>query len=493
MTISTISQNTGATFTGVEETSIIQVNPTTNYVDEFLSHLNKYGVNDHAHVLVEVSGLSNIPPVDVISDVVMRIYLQFTSVPVSTTATVREILTPWVSSQATWNEASTGVSWATGGALGGADRDITSLGELGIDAAGVYLEVNTAGLTALFQDWHDGTTPNYGLHLERTDAGEDATTSRVQGANSSDYQRIEFVITHTVGTTPAVISIDSPVRDGDTGNALSVLNFTNNISTLTFTDAGSNFSEPCVIQSGTGDGPYLWDAPDITSYLIDTLGAPLASASHVLHLVAGDGIATADSSTVVRLPQIGWAVVELVVPSTAEGSLFFEWAVPPVATDQVYYPTADNTSVDSAGIPTTDKTTGLIPMLLFDTTDGYWKLFNLLLTSVVATITGTITSTITETNIVTGGRTLIITLIGANFVTGTAFDANRQNILNGITSAQSETFGFNNEVRDKELVTSVVRTSDQVCTITLSASASYDITLQEILTVTVPASCLDSL
>jgi voltage-gated potassium channel Kch len=73
---------------------------------------------------------------------------------------------------------------------------------------------------------------------------------------------------------------------------------------------------------------------------------------------------------------------------------------------------------------------------------------------------------------------------------GATFDAQRQAIINGLDSAQSELTGWNNEVRDKEVVTSVARTSDTVCTITLSASASYDISATETITVTIPSAAL---
>lgn len=112
-------------------------------------------------------------------------------------------------------------------------------------------------------------------------------------------------------------------------------------------------------------------------------------------------------------------------------------------------------------------------------------------TSVSAAITGTATASITEADVVAGGKTIIITLTGDTWVAaGGAFDAIRQDILDGLDSAQSEGTGWNAVVRDAESVTAVVRTSDTVVTITLSAAGTYDITAQETITVTVPASAL---
>jgi hypothetical protein len=111
-----------------------------------------------------------------------------------------------------------------------------------------------------------------------------------------------------------------------------------------------------------------------------------------------------------------------------------------------------------------------------------------------AGVTGTATASITEADIVTGGKTIILTLSGDTFVAaGTGpigSTADTQAIIDGITSAQTETLGWNNEVRDTEVTTAVVRTSSTVATITLTASASYDITATETITATLPAVAL---
>ena len=73
-----------------------------------------------------------------------------------------------------------------------------------------------------------------------------------------------------------------------------------------------------------------------------------------------------------------------------------------------------------------------------------------------------------------------------------AFADQRQNIINGMTSAGTETLGWNNEVRDKIAVTDVVRTDATIVTITLDAEAGYDITANETITVTIPATALTS-
>lgn len=90
--------------------------------------------------------------------------------------------------------------------------------------------------------------------------------------------------------------------------------------------------------------------------------------------------------------------------------------------------------------------------------------------SVTATLTGTATASITETDINNGGKTIILTLSNDTWVAvGATFDAERQGIIDGLVSAQSESTGWNAIVQANEPVESVVRTSSTIVTITLEA------------------------
>lgn len=108
-----------------------------------------------------------------------------------------------------------------------------------------------------------------------------------------------------------------------------------------------------------------------------------------------------------------------------------------------------------------------------------------------AVVAGTVTAGITEADIVTGGKTIIITLANDTWVSsGGTFDGQRQNIINGIDSAQAEATGWDAVVKATQGVAGVVRTSDTVVTITLDAQATYDITATETITVTIPATAI---
>ena len=114
------------------------------------------------------------------------------------------------------------------------------------------------------------------------------------------------------------------------------------------------------------------------------------------------------------------------------------------------------------------------------------------LLGVSATISGTITASVTESDIVTGGKTLIITLVGDTWIAAGAgsFDLQRDEIIAGVDSAQSEALGWDLVPKALQSLGGVVRTSDTVVTITWDAFATYNITAQETITVTIPATAL---
>ena len=113
-------------------------------------------------------------------------------------------------------------------------------------------------------------------------------------------------------------------------------------------------------------------------------------------------------------------------------------------------------------------------------------------TAPTAALTGTITASVTESDIVAGGKTLIITLTDDTWIAAGAgsFDLQRDEIIAGCDSAQSEATGWDLVPKLSQSLGGVVRTSDTVVTITWDAFATYNITAQETITVTVPATAV---
>lgn len=110
-----------------------------------------------------------------------------------------------------------------------------------------------------------------------------------------------------------------------------------------------------------------------------------------------------------------------------------------------------------------------------------------------AAVTGTIGDGATEQEVRDGDGTIIVTLTGTTWVAdGSTFNAQRQNIIDGLDAADAQTNGWNAEVRDKIGVSSVVRTSSTIATITIAAAdvIAYQIASNESITVTVPGTAI---
>jgi len=109
-----------------------------------------------------------------------------------------------------------------------------------------------------------------------------------------------------------------------------------------------------------------------------------------------------------------------------------------------------------------------------------------------AIVTGTL-DTATETQLVAGGRTYIWTIANDTLAaagTGPIGSiANTQALIDGIASDQAEANGWDVE-KANIAVTDVVRNSDTRATLTLPALATFDISINETLTGTIPAAVL---
>ena len=110
---------------------------------------------------------------------------------------------------------------------------------------------------------------------------------------------------------------------------------------------------------------------------------------------------------------------------------------------------------------------------------------------VSAAVSGTITPSASESQIVSGGRTIIITLTNDTWVATVGADnAITTALINGITAYATPDYGWNNVVKANMTYEDVDLSSATVVEITLGPEATYSITAQETIKVTVPASAL---
>jgi hypothetical protein len=154
--------------------------------------------------------------------------------------------------------------------------------------------------------------------------------------------------------------------------------------------------------------------------------------------------------------------------------------------------TGDGTDAGFTFMSRTVAAAGTVASVVFGTWaagEEYAAVTFALVPQPTSVITGTITSSATEADIVAGGKTLIITLTDDNWIAAGAgsFDLQRDEILAGCDSAQSEATGWDADPKVNQSLGGIVRTSATVVTITWDAFAAYNITANETITVTVPS------
>lgn len=109
-------------------------------------------------------------------------------------------------------------------------------------------------------------------------------------------------------------------------------------------------------------------------------------------------------------------------------------------------------------------------------------------TPATAALSGTITDD-DEQDIRVGGSTILLDLSDATWAAlGAPFNAERQGIIDGLDSAQGEPAGWDAVARPAIGVGDVVRTTDTRVTITMPAVPTYNITANETIEATIPAS-----
>ena len=149
-----ISDNTGATFSGTSDTWLREQAPTSNFGGNGSFFVSAWTTGDRETALIKFDGWAS-EPTGTITSAKLRIYW----VAAANTGTIEAyaLLRAFNETQATWNEASTGTNWTTGGGLDTTnDRSPTLLGSVSVPSSGQYYEISGAALNAYIQSIVNG-------------------------------------------------------------------------------------------------------------------------------------------------------------------------------------------------------------------------------------------------------------------------------------------------------------------------------------------------
>jgi hypothetical protein len=213
VTTVTISQNTGATYTGFQATGLESANPTVNYNDTTFD--NKFQATaftggQNANALFKATGLSNIAASETATSAKVRLSVVRNGTAPTYSVSLYRVLRNDDITQATFNVFSTGNNWQTAGGVGALDIASTPSATATISQiSGGVLEFSGAQLTQDVNDMIDGVVPNYGwlaIATNYTTYGDENYIHFNNNANGVD------------GTRPALV-VELAASGGVTGTA----------------------------------------------------------------------------------------------------------------------------------------------------------------------------------------------------------------------------------------------------------------------------------
>ena len=270
-------------YQGTRDTKIATKSANTNYGSN--STIDLDGSPDISDLLYW--DLSAIPSGSVIDSVTIQLNIT------NTTTQTYEVYTmerPWDEQTATWNQASSGNSWASAGAQGTGDHGSTVLGTLTPTSTGAYqLVLNASGIAAV-QGWIDDPSSNFGLILQDYGNRNGIDFSTREASTAS--QRPKLTVTYQPadsGTVTPPPTNQAPQVNAGNDQSIQLPN----VATLTGTvnDDGLPSSPGSVASTWTevsGPGAVTFGNASATS----TSASFSAAGTYVLRLTANDGSLT---------------------------------------------------------------------------------------------------------------------------------------------------------------------------------------------------------
>lgn len=200
MSVATIGQNSGDTYSGCEDTDVRDNGGAVgvNFQSDPTCFVSKYALGDYRTNLIKFPGLTNLSGVTVTD---AKLYWKVVNGSVDpVTITLRRMLRNWVVSQATGNDYSTGNAWtATMGVSNGNDRSNTVTCSVAIGVVNQYYSFTSAQFISDVQDMINNPSTNYGWDQERTDGADDSGYREFVSSDGTDGSRPYLEVTYTSG------------------------------------------------------------------------------------------------------------------------------------------------------------------------------------------------------------------------------------------------------------------------------------------------------
>jgi len=219
MTVSTISLNTGATYSGVLDTTLYEFDPTSPFYNTNTQiEASSKTVGDRGHIILEFTSISSITSTDTASAAVLT--LNVITGTSSQGVSIYELKTVPTYGQASWNNRLTATPWTSAGALNSTDANTTAL-ETQTEAGNTTpLVFNGASLLALVNTKIAAGQTLRLLICRSNDVAYDSSGVVFHSSEGTDTLRPSLVITHAAGGITATVSDPTPVSAAGGNNAV---------------------------------------------------------------------------------------------------------------------------------------------------------------------------------------------------------------------------------------------------------------------------------
>lgn len=249
MTTVTIGEGTGTTYPGEADTNTFEQSPYASNNSNNVMFVYSATAGQRRRGLMVFPGLSNISAG--ISSVAAELQLRAAYADGSVTLNMHRILVPWTVLDTSWNERLAGVGWTSNGGFNPTDVDMTPVASFPITPSTEFFTIYAnSALNALVAGWVNGTIPNYGVMLVRSDdtAYDGVLTQIYGGITPASVSRPLLTVTYsTAPSGPSVSSIT--IGSVTEGGAASV-----SVALSAATTASTTFACGLVgVTAGSGD------------------------------------------------------------------------------------------------------------------------------------------------------------------------------------------------------------------------------------------------
>lgn len=211
----TIGRRTGDTFTGLEDTYLVQALPNSTNGGTDRVYVSCVTVGSSKRSIFRASGLSNLPTNAIVSAASLTL-TRINAASPGRNYEVRQLLVMPNEAQATWNNRATSTPWQSGGASGASDSNPTPVATGAIPTgAGAVTTITSAAFIALAQGWIDGSITNNGVLIlvENDGTALGGDFDYASGERSTNSQRPYLTVTYSQPITPTASISDVTVNN----------------------------------------------------------------------------------------------------------------------------------------------------------------------------------------------------------------------------------------------------------------------------------------